>query len=113
MTKIEINGEEYTLRLTTANLLDIEEKLGYNPIGLFIGMRTDKLPKLKDLLIVLHGSMQSLNHGISFAKVCELFDQWCQEGHNQFDLIPIFLDVFVEGGFLNAEAEEEDEPKNA
>ena len=111
MTKIEINGEAYPLRLTTTNLIDIEEKLGYNPIEIFMGMRADKLPKLKDMLIVLHGSLQSLNHGINFIKTCELFDKWCQEGHNQFDLIPLFLDVFTESGFLNGE--EEEESKNA
>jgi len=111
--ELVVGDKTYKLRLTTMALLNIEKALGYNPISLFINMSMDSIPKLKDLLIVFHGMLQPLQHGITFEDACNIFDEYSEEGHTQFDLIPLFMDVFVDGGFLQSDEEEEDNSKNA
>lgn len=44
-------------------------------------------------------------------KVYDLFDDYVADGHNLFDLIPVFIEVFQESGYLtktNAKADEEE-----
>lgn len=107
-----INGTEYKLRLTTRVCIALEKQLGYNPLQLFMAIEAGELPKLTDMLIIFNAMLQPLNHGINIDKVYDIFDDYCAEGHNMFDLVPVFIDVFKAGGFINAGGEE-DKVKNA
>jgi hypothetical protein len=111
-TEFVVGDKVYKLRLTTLSLINIEKALGYNPVQLFIKMKMDEIPKLKDLLIILQGMLEPLQHGTTFEKTCEIFDKYTESGNTQFDLIPLFLQVFTDAGFLRDE-EEEEEVKNA
>ena len=41
-----------------------------------------------------------MNHGMSIDKVYDLFDKYVEEGHNMYDLIPLFVEVFQESGYM-------------
>ena len=112
--ELEIGGVVYKLRLTTRALVTIEKELGYNPIQMFMNIAKDNIPRLADILIIFHGMLISLQHGITLDKTYDIFDKYTEEGHTQFDLIPVFSEVFTMGGFMsNAEEEEVEESKNA
>ena len=110
--ELEVGDTVYKLRLTTRALVSIEKALGYNPIQMFMNIDRDNIPKLSEILIMLHGMLISLQHGITLDKVYDIFDKYTEEGHTQFDLIPIFMEVFTMSGFMS-NAEEETELKNA
>ena len=97
-TELKIGEENYKLRLTTKNSIQLERALGYNPI------------------IILHSMLQTYHHGMSIDKVYDLFDAYAEkEGKSMFDLIPVFIEVFQQSGYITKDAkaaEGEESPKN-
>lgn len=104
-TTIEIGGVEYKLRLTTRQSIALEKALGYNPISMLMEMDNDVMPKLGEVLIILHSMLQPLQHGITMDKVYEIFDEYVADGHSMFDLIPYFIEVFKQSGYITDAAE--------
>lgn len=112
-TELIINGESYKLRLTTKNSIALEKALGYNPIAMLMDIDNGTMPKLGDVLIMLHSMLQCFHHGINMDKVYDLFDKYVAEGHGMFDLIPVFVEVFQESGYLaTSKGTEEEDGKN-
>jgi hypothetical protein len=115
-TELIIGGDSYKLRLNTKASVALEKALGYNAISMFMDIDNGVMPKLGDILIVLHAMLQPMNHGMSIDKVYDLFDKYVAEGHNMYDLIPLFVEVFQESGYMpaakDAEAAEGDIEKN-
>lgn len=105
-SELIIGGESYRLRLTTKASVALEKALGYNAIGMFMDIDNGVMPKLNDILIVLHAMLQPLNHGITIDKVYDLFDRYVADGHNMYDLIPLFIEVFQEAGYMPKVSEE-------
>lgn len=106
---IIIGREEYKLRLTTRNCIALEKALGYNPVQLFMDIDEGKLPKLTDMLIILQSMLAPLQHGITMDKTYDIYDAFVADGNNMFDLVPVFVAVFQNCGFISANAEEVEE----
>jgi hypothetical protein len=52
---------------------------------------------------------------MSLDKVYDLYDEYVADGHTLFDLVPVFIEVFQESGYLgkdNAKNKGEEEVKN-
>ena len=112
-TELIIGNEVYKLKLTTRTSILLEKTLGYNPITLLMDIERNKMPKLNDMLIILHASLQHLQHGINMDKVYDLFDAYVADGHSLMDLLPVFIDVFKQSGYIAQDTEEtSDEEKN-
>lgn len=109
-TELIIGKDSYKLRLSTKRAVDLERALGFNPLQIFFDVNNGKLPKLSDLMIMLQYFLQDMQHGIKLEDAYEIYDRYVAEGHNMFDLIPLFIEVLKESGFM---AEEVDESKNA
>lgn len=110
-TELKVGEEIFKLRLNTKNSIMLERALGYNPITLFMDIEKGKMPKLNDILIIFHSMLQTYQHGMSMDKVYEVFDAYAEkEGKSMFDLIPVFMEVFQQSGYITkAENEEEAE----
>lgn len=106
-TELIIGGDSYRLRLNTKASVALEKALGYNAITMFMNIDNGVMPKLGDILIVLHAMLQPLNHGISMDNVYALFDRYVDEGHTMYDLIPLFIEVFQESGYMPKAKDEE------
>lgn len=102
-----INEKSYKLRLTTKASVALEKALGYNAITMFMDIDNGVMPKLNDILIVLHAMLQTYNHGLSMDKVYDLFDEYVADGHNMYDLIPLFVEVFQQSGYMPSAKEED------
>lgn len=107
-TEITINGETYKLRLNTRTSIQLEKSLGYNPLNLLMAMEDGTMPKLSDVIIVLQAMLQSYHHGFTIDKTMDLFDDYVAEGKSMFDLLPIFIDVFKQSGYISDTPTEED-----
>lgn len=99
-TEFKAGDRTYQLRLTTLGVVRLEKELGYNPLQMFMGIDEDVLPKVGDMLVVLHQMLQPLNHGITLNDTYELFDTYISEGHQLWDLIPLLIEAFKDAGFL-------------
>ncbi len=109
-TELIIGKDSYKLRLSTKRAVDLERALGFNPLQIFFDVNNGKLPKLSDLMIMLQYFLLDMQHGIKLEDAYDIYDKFVAEGHNMFDLIPLFIEVLKESGFM---AEEVDESKNA
>lgn len=100
MTNITIGNKTYELRLNTRASIQLEKSLGFNPINMFMAIENGEMPRLSDMLIMLHAMLQPLNHGINIDKVYDLYDTYVEDGHNLFDLVPVFIEVFQNAGYM-------------
>ena len=100
-----IGEKNYKCRLTARACVDLEKKLGENPLNVFIRVANSNgaLPSLADLITILHASLQSMEHGITMDKAYELYDEFVDNGHTMMDLIPIILEIFKVSGFFTEE----------
>jgi hypothetical protein len=107
-TTITINNIDYKARLNAKACIDLEKKLGTNPINILLNMSSDasfNLPSLGTLITIIHCSLQAYEHGITLDKVYELYDSFIQEGHTMTDLIPIVVDIYKVSGLIPEDKE--------
>ena len=107
-TTITIDGVDYKARLNAKACVDLEKKLGTNPLNIFAKIADNgNIPDLGVLITMLQASLTAYNHGITMDKTYELYDKSVDEGHTLMDLVPILLDVFKVSGFFKEETIEE------
>lgn len=107
-TELMIGGESYKLRLTTKTSIALEKALGYNPISMLMDIDNGKMPKLGEVLIMLQAMLQTYHHGMNMDKVYDLFDKYVADGKSMFDLIPVFIEVFQESGYISQTKNDEE-----
>ena len=110
--ELVIGNDSYKLRLSTKRAVDLEKALGFNPLQIFFDVNNGKLPKLSDLMVMLQYFLLDMQHGIKLDDAYDIYDKYVADGHNMFDLIPLFIDVLKESGFMVDDSEEV-ESKNA
>lgn len=97
-----VGEKEYKARLTAKACVDLEKKMGQNPLNVFAAMaETQQVPKLEDLLMVLHASLTSFNHGFSLEDTYTLYDTMADQGMTIMELIPLIMDIFKVSGFFS------------
>lgn len=108
-TEFTAGSRTYKLELTTRGLVQLEKDLGYNPLQMFMGIDADILPKISDMAHVLHRSITTFNHGITYDDTFDILDAFIKDGNTAWDIIPVLIGVFQEAGFM---PKEEGSPKN-
>lgn len=104
---ITIKERDYKCRLAARNCVDLEKKLGTNPLNIFIDIaKKGTVPDLEVLMIILHASLQKFQHGISLDDTYNIYDEFVDEGHNLMDLVPELLEIFKVSGLIGEETEE-------
>lgn len=98
---IRIGNEDYQLRLDIKNLCALEAALKTNPVNVLFRVGNNEIPKLSDLKLMLHYSLQALNHGINMEKTENLFDIYLSENGDIFDLIAVLSEVVKESGVIS------------
>ena len=112
-TELNIGEEVFKLKLGTRASIQLEKNLGYNPITMLMDIDAGKMPRLSEILIVLQAMLQSYHHGYTMDKTMDLFDKYVEDGKTMFDLIPVFIEVFQESGYIaKGNPEEEETEKN-
>lgn len=105
--EFEVGGKTYNLRLNTRNIISLEKQLGCNPISIF--GKGDTIPTIGQMVLVLHASMQQLNHGVSIDDAYDIFDAWLDEGHTATDFISVIVEIYKFSGIIRVD---EDKIKN-
>lgn len=104
---ITINDIDYKCVLTASACVEVEQKLGKNPLTIFF----DGMPKIGDLLIVFHASLKKFQHNIKLDDCFELYDKYIEDGGSMTDFVNEVMDIFKESGFIKED--KENEGKNA
>lgn len=101
-----VDGKDYKLRLNTRGIITLEKTLGCNPLAIFGDGST--VPKVTELVQVLHAALQPLNHGISLEDSYDIFDKYLEE-HTISDFIKVVVDIYKTCGLI----QEDNKEKNA
>ena len=105
-TELELNGEMYKLRLNTRGAIALEKILGKNPLDILLKLEDGELPKLTDIVLIFHQTLQAYNHGINIEKAYDLFDSYVESGKTMFDFIQeAMIPVFQNAGFIDKSAD--------
>ena len=116
MKTITINGKDYNCVLKTKTCIQLEKKLGTNPLNELVRMSADinenKVPDMEKVLLFFHYCLIDMNHGITLDNVYDIFDEYRTECKDVMvspilNLLNFVVEVFVDSGFIS----EPDEPK--
>ena len=96
----EVGGEEYKLKLTAANIEDLEKKYKTNLVNLMV---SDSMPALSTMLDVTHAAMGKYHHKIKRRDVTEIFDEYIDGGGSQAEFYAsVYMQIFTASGFFSA-----------
>ena len=112
-TDFEAGGKKLKLRLTSRACVELEKKLGRNPVAVFMDISKGGLPTLSDMVAILHACLQPLEHGYTETAVYSLYDEDVDEGHNLYDLVPVLIEVFRVSGLMPGDTQEGNDPNGA
>lgn len=126
---LTVGEKEYKLKLNTNSTILIEDKLGGNILDGILSMaslnsnvKTNEdseikeeidisnmtkipMPSLKYCVTILWGSLQKFHHGMTFAKTCDLVDEYIEEGNTQLDLFNVIIELLTESGIIGTPEE--------
>lgn len=98
-------NKTYKLRLNTRNIIALEQKLGCNPIMVF-GVEGEKIPTVSAMVVILHASLQALEHGISLKDAEDIFDSYLEDGNTSVDFVKVIMELYKVSGIIPADKEE-------
>ena len=96
---IDNNNTEYNSRLTARPCIKLEQELGKNPISIFTGLKDGELPKISDIIAIIHASIQT-KHTIN--DTYDIVDKYLED-NSMTDLINLTLEIFKASGFIRNE----------
>lgn len=102
--EFEVGGRTYKLAMNTRSVIELEKKMGCNPIAVFGD--GDRVPTVTDMINILSAALQRFEHGLTQNDAICIFDAWLDEGHNIAEFIPVILDVYKVSGLISSENEE-------
>ena len=106
-TDFTAGNKNYKLRLNTRNVVELEKKLGCNPLAIFGTGEELEIPTVTTMVTVLFYSLQALNHGITFDDSYDIFDDYLADGNTVTDFIYVILDVYKTSGMIKDVGETE------
>lgn len=99
---------EYKLRLSAQGIIDTEKRLGKSIIDVMVQSEKGKLPALNELLTILYGSLQKY-HSVKMNEVCDLYDEYVDNGGDLTGLIETITEVLKVSGFFRETKTETEE----
>ena len=102
-------NKTYKLRLNTRALIELEKRIGCNPLSIFND--TDKLPTISTMVAILHSSLQQYQHSITINDAYDIFDEYLADGNTMTDFVWVILDIYKASGLIDKDIKV-DEGKN-
>ena len=96
----EAGNKAYKLRLNTRNLVELEKRIGCNPLSIF--NEEDKLPTVSVMVAILHASLQQYQHSISLNDAYDIFDAYL-ETNTMTDFVWVILEIYKASGLIDNE----------
>ena len=92
-------NNEYKLRLNTRNIVALEKHLGCNPIMVF-GADGEQIPTVSAMVVILHASLQAMEHGITLEKAYDIFDEYLADGNTSIDFVKVIMEIYKVSGIV-------------
>lgn len=104
--ELPVGEKMYKLRLTTRSIVNLEKKIGCNPLAIF--GKGDVVPTLTTMLTVFQYSLQPYMSDITENKAYDIFDEWLEDGHSLADFVPVILEIYKVSGLIKEEPTNEE-----
>ena len=104
--KVYFGGKELVLRLDGKTIVQIENKLNKNLLGLFVDNGKMTFPKTGEMLLILQ--VANTTHGIKESDMFDLLDIYLEDGNSTTDLMTTIQELLEESGFFGKEKTEEE-----
>ena len=105
---LKVKDNDYKCRLGAKECVDVERKLGTNPLNIFMRIaQTQEMPSLEPIIIMLHASLQKYNHSITLDGTYDIYDEYIEEGNTMMDMVNVIMEIMKASGLIPEEAEEE------
>lgn len=104
----EAGNKTYKLRLNTRNTIELERKLGCNPLAAL----GEGVPTIEKLVLIIHASMQPFNHGISVDDCYNILDAYFDDGNTIKELTEVLVNLFKVSGLFPKDVQEDTAEKN-
>lgn len=99
----EAGNKAYKLRLNTRALVELEKKVGCNPLNIF--GNGEQIPTVSVMVAVLHAAMQQYQHSITLNDAYDIFDAYLEDGNTMTDFVYVILEIYKASGLINADTE--------
>lgn len=107
-----VGEKTYKCVLTASSAVQVERKLGMNPLTMLSRLSDNDLPSLESMLIILWGSLQKYEHGISMEDTYDIYDKYVESGKQFTDLVTEVVNIMeVSGFFKRGDAEAKNSKK--
>jgi hypothetical protein len=94
---LTVGEDNYNLRLTANAIMQIEKKLDKS---LFAALETVQENMIETVVAIIWGAAQAMNHGFSYEKALQLFDDYIDEGHSIEEFMLEVNALFEASGFF-------------
>lgn len=109
-TNLKIGDNDYKLRMSSAKVVEIEKKIGKNPINVMIDAKSGRIPLMGDILTIFWGSLTYYQHSISLEMAMDIYDEYIADGHTFEDFVTdVLIGIFKTAGYLKQNDTETDE----
>lgn len=93
--ELKVGEKTYELKLTTRDLVKLEERLGCHPLLIFgKDVKNPEVPKISQLLTIIECSF----HDKSTDEIYDIVDAWIEDGHSQIELNSLVQEIFEASG---------------
>ena len=107
-TTITINNNEYKLRLNAKASVELENRLGKNPLNVLMELSEHNLPSVETIVTIMHSALQAYQHGFSMDDTYDLYDKMVDEGMSLETILPIIVEIFKVSGYIKTEESKAD-----
>ena len=98
----EVGGVTYRMKLSTADVQELERRYKTNLMNVMATDDDTGMPALTVMLDVAQQAMGKYHHGMTRAKMTELFDQYVEDGGSQYEFyVNVFTNIFLVSGFFS------------
>lgn len=98
--ELETENRTYKCRLTSRACVELEEKLGKNPLKIFTDIaQTGELPKTREIIEILRAALAPFRD-VTLDDVYAIYDEYIDDGHCLEDFIGVIAEIFKVSGFF-------------
>ena len=108
--EVNIGDNAYKLRLNTRGCVEVEKRLGKNPLSIFANVNEGNLPAISDLAVIFQAALKPYHREINEEKAFDLIDTYVEEkGFVEF--LNMIIEVLKASGLISIDGEK-DNSKN-
>ena len=103
-----IGEREFECKLGTRDVVNLEKKMGTNPLNVLMSMEGGSLPQTGTMLVILQAAAKEDGKKLKVEEWYDLYDEFLEEGKSIADLLEVLVEIYEVSGLIPKEEEETD-----